>query len=180
MKRFCGLPTGVVIEPRLAATVSSTTVVTRVLSSVFSAESIMIVKGTNISSATSLVKSIEEKKTIAMRRMDSLPVFPAYLDRRRAVAPKIPLSLSPSETPIRQKSMPRVLQSMASAQAAEGGLMNAVASDRTRAMQKTVSRLMNAVIFHSLGYVNPQRSFRQCRHASEDGAFFRLFDRIQT
>ena len=82
MYMFCGLPTGVVIEPRLAAIVSMTTRRMMYPSSIFSLSIISSVKGTNISRATSLVKNMEETKTIATRRKESLLTLPLPLSSR--------------------------------------------------------------------------------------------------
>ena len=74
----------------------------------------MSVKGTNISNETSLVKSMDEKKTSSTRKRASLLLFEALISRAVETRAKSPESFSPSLTPIRQKSRASVLKSIAS------------------------------------------------------------------
>lgn len=107
---FCGLPMGVHMEPRLAATVSATTVamVARGLTPRKSARA----SGTNVMSATSLVTSIELANTTFMStnaRLRAEPTRPMSQSRTRSRSPARP---NPATTVMRQNSRPMVRMSM--------------------------------------------------------------------
>ena len=69
-------------------------------------------KGTKVSSATSLVISMEEKKHSATSTADMSRRFPARSQRKWARAVKLPALRSPATTTIRQYSSARVRKSI--------------------------------------------------------------------
>ena len=104
---------------------------------------IIIVNGTNISRATSFVKSIDEKKTIMTRKSDRRLMFPAFLVSDEATDVKSPELLNPSDTPMRQKRSASVRKSTALIHSPEGGLKNDDSTAAASAITNTISDLMN-------------------------------------
>ena len=101
--RFCGLPTGVSMLPRLAAMVCNVITGIKRLVLPVSVSSITA-NGTNVISATSLVMNIELKKHKKTSIRARPRVFFACLRSREPRAANIPVSLKPATTSIRQKS----------------------------------------------------------------------------
>ena len=101
--RFCGLPIGVAILPRLAAIVSKTTSFST-LSILPPIWNIIKVKGTNVISATSFVITMLLKKQSRTIMTESFFTLPAPFNRKWPSMAKIPNDCAPATIIIRQKS----------------------------------------------------------------------------
>ena len=111
MNRFCGLPTGVTMPPRFAAMACRTMTRTK-LSRQPAASSASTAMGTNVSKATSLVMSIDEKngsmtRAVHTTRFDRSPATSAW-----AMRVMTPLELSPATDAIRQNKSTMTFQSI--------------------------------------------------------------------
>ena len=111
MNRFCGLPKGSSMLPRLAATVCITTTGRIALPSPARPRTRMV-NGTKVISATSLVMNMEQKngRRTRIRQRDLRLRLPAR--RRAATAPKRWHSLMPATTAMKQNRMQSMRTSM--------------------------------------------------------------------
>ena len=111
MYRFCGLPTGVAMLPRFAATVWSTmTGMSRSVRPM--ACKISTAKGTNVMSETSFVTSIEVKNGSSTSIIVTRRRLPRPVSSLWAITAKSPQPFSPSTTAMRQNSRHRTRRSM--------------------------------------------------------------------
>ena len=100
MNRFCGLPTGVTMPPRLAASVCMTMTRTS-MSRQPAASRANVAMGTNVSSATSLVMSIDEKNGSMTSAKHTIRFDRSPDTMRCAMRARTPLDLRPATDAIR-------------------------------------------------------------------------------
>ena len=149
MNRFCGLPIGVTIPPRFAAMACNT--MTRARSSRHPAVSnAIIAMGTNASSATSLVTSIDEKNGSMISakhtvRFDFSPETIAC-----AIRESMPLLRNPATDAMRQNSKTITCQSMKLGTCATSPVAAIDAHAKTKAMHSTASSRRNVISLSSI------------------------------
>ena len=144
--RFWGFPTGVVMLPRLAASVWQTTTGT-IRSLRFTIRSSSRANGTKVIKDTSLVISMLEKKH---RRIRSCSSCLSEWIRSSSNSPscrKKPMFWRPVVAVIRPKSRISVCRSRYPRYSADGGMINMERTARARAMVKTVSFLRKELTF---------------------------------
>ena len=148
--KFCGLPIGVSILPKLAAIVSMVIIHTSlsVLSESFNA---VIVKGTKVIRATSLVITIDEKKQSNPNIRESPEMLFTFESIFSAINLKTPILLSPAITAIRQNNSPNVRKSIYSKYLTLGVTKNAEITAKTKDNISTISffiKSLNLVILY--------------------------------
>ena len=103
-------------------------------------------RGTNVTSATSFVMNIDEKKHSSTSTKDSCIVFLVKPVSIRHISSNTPIALSPSITSISPKRIPSTWKSINPAYSAFGGFRNEDIRANRKAIKSTVSFLINKVI----------------------------------
>ena len=141
---FCGLPMGVIIEPRFAATVCATSVM--IVERGSEPWKSNRVRGANEMRATSFVTIMAVKKESVTSRSERRRCVPSVLVRRDRTRASRPARVKPATTVMRQKRRPMVRQSIASAYADQfrgvGGNRQAERSAARAATTSTASAWM--------------------------------------
>ncbi len=173
--KFCGLPIGVSILPRLAAAVSrtSSTISARAFFSPEIFSNISSVNGTRVTSVTSLVNSILMKKLSKTSTRPTVFMLRNFFSRASHMIVNAPVCRIPATTSIKQNKSISTRRSTYSAYAVDGGTIKQETAANIPDTQSTASFLKNSTM--TFNVIQPPTMSFSSIIISRFNVFFNIF-----